>query len=323
MKQKSDHKLLFLSPDVLLTHPKNLRRFYPDDQVREMAGSIKAGKGVTQAMQIVPNGKAGRYFVVDGNMRLAGARILGKDCPPLKCELLDASAAEQLLTMVVTAKFRYDPDPISEALHYKRLMEEERYKVPQISQETGVAATQIYQRMKLLDLDKEIQALIGGRKLPCDKQAAEALLSIPDAKARVKLAERMAQLGSGIKAIVASCAKLKEQLEIASKPAPTGAPAVTLGQGRTFGKKMDPKQTVKAAALRRSAAEVCEKCSLLAASIKAHEPAWSLITHSAEETCNACDVKSVKSACSSCPAVDLLRRIVLAAGEQRKGRDYE
>jgi ParB/RepB/Spo0J family partition protein len=288
-----------------------------------MADSIWAGKGVKQALQIVPNGKAGRYFVVDGNMRLAGARLLGKDCPKLKCEILDASAAEQLLTMLVTAKFRYDPDPISEALHYKRLMDEEGYKIAEVSKATGIAQTSIYQRLKLLGLDKDIQALIGSRLLPSDKRAAEAFLSIPDAKARVKLAERMAQLGSGIKAIVAACAKLKEQLELASKPAPPGVPSVALALRRAFGKKMDAKQTVKAAALRRSAAEVCEKCSLLARSIKAHEPAWSLITHSAEETCKACDVRAVKSACGSCPAVDLLRRVVLAAGEQRKGRDYE
>lgn len=54
---KSDKgKLLYLSPDNLLIHPKNLRRFYPEDQVREMAGSIRSGKGVLQAMLIVPNG---------------------------------------------------------------------------------------------------------------------------------------------------------------------------------------------------------------------------------------------------------------------------
>lgn len=323
MKQQAEHKLLFLSPENLITHPKNLRRFYPEDQVREMADSIRACKGVKQALQIVPNGKAGRYFVVDGNMRLAGARLLGKDCPPLKCELLAENAAAQALTMLVTAKFRYQPDPISEALHYKRLMDEEGYKVSGIARATGIAATQIYQRMKLLELDKEIQDLIGRRKLPVGKDVAEALLSIPDAKARVKLAERMAGLQAEAKAIVAACAKLKASLAELAKTAAAGSPAVALGQGRAFGKKMDKKQTVKAAELRKSAREVCEKCTVLAEEIRAHEPAWSLITHSAEETCKICDVKAVKSACRECPAVDLLRRIVVAAGEQRKGRDYE
>lgn len=328
MKQ-SGGKLLYLSPENLITHPKNLRRFYPDSQVREMAESIKASKGVYQAMLIVPNGKAGRYFVVDGNMRLAGARILGNDCPKLKCELVDQTTAEQLLAMASTAKFRYDPDPVSEALHYKRIMDEEGYTVSQLARLIGIATTTIYIQMKLLELDKEIQALIAARKLPRDNRVVEALLSIADAKARVKLAERLAAMNAGIKAIVIACERLRDQMQnpatlqtvgppdkSAGKKAAPESPSITRAVGRS-GKVVAPEQNVKIREIRKQARVVCEACDIRETSLKSAEPAWSLLSHAADETCNVCDVRQVRNACGECPAVDLLRRLMKSIGRAK------
>lgn len=83
-----------------------------DEDVKLMASSIQSAKGVYQALLITPNGKKGHFFVVDGNMRLAGARLLGSKSPLLKCEVISKSHAEHLLAMIVTAKFRFDPDSI-------------------------------------------------------------------------------------------------------------------------------------------------------------------------------------------------------------------
>src|SRR6185436_21161362 len=93
--------LIFLAPARLRTHPKNMRRFYPVRDVRQMADSIRACKGVQQAMQVVPDKEPGYYLVVDGNMRLAGARYIGEGCPPLKCEVISGDLAEQKLKMIV------------------------------------------------------------------------------------------------------------------------------------------------------------------------------------------------------------------------------
>ncbi len=43
-------ELVSLNPEKLLTHPRNMRRFYPVDQVREMANSILAAKGVIEPL---------------------------------------------------------------------------------------------------------------------------------------------------------------------------------------------------------------------------------------------------------------------------------
>jgi len=311
MKQKG---IVYLSPDNLLTHPKNLRRFYPENQVREMAQSIRARKGVTQAMQIVPNGAKGKFFVVDGNMRLAGARALGKDCPPLKCEVVNESEADQLLTMLVTAKFRYEPDPISEALHYKRLMEEEKYSIEAISKASGVGVFTIERRLKLLELDQEIQELIAKKELPADIQVTNSLLSIPNGKARVKMAQRLAKDGLSIKAIVASCDKLAARMQETAQRDQDGGGAFPFAIKKT-GRKPAPESKVPVSNIRQAAKEMCKACLARESSLKkAPEPAWAIVQRAADCTCGRCNIRDVDGACKSCPAVELIKRLIDADG---------
>jgi len=304
-------KLIYLLPDVLLTHPKNLRRFYPDEHVREMADSILAAGGVKQAIQIVPNGGKGKYFVVDGNMRLAGARLLGSKCPRLKCELINETIAEQLLTMVVTANFRYAPDHVSEAMHYQRLISEEGYTVQKIYQATGVHSTIIYNRLKLLKLEPEIQELIGKRKLSGDIRVVDALMSIPNVRARIKLAQKAAKECFTIKAVIRSCERLAQNLK-ENRPAAGIAPAVVIGKGRSFGKTVDDSQSAAWPEIRKAAKGMCEKCDVRMKS--AAEPAWSLIVHASENVCGTCDIREVKSACNQCPGVEMIRQIITLIG---------
>lgn len=69
-------QLVYLSLSQLKTHPANMRRAYPIDDVRQMAESIRGAGGVIHALIVVPNGRQpGTYHVVDGNMRLAGATV--------------------------------------------------------------------------------------------------------------------------------------------------------------------------------------------------------------------------------------------------------
>lgn len=306
----TNNKLLYLSPDVLLIHPKNLRRFYPVDQVREMADSMIARiqRGIHPIIHplcIVPNRKAGKYFVVDGNMRLHGARLLGKECPPLKCELISSGEAEQLLDMVVTVKMRFAPDAISEALHYKRLIDEEEYSIRKIAKTTGINIETVRRSLKLLDLDKEIQELIARGVLPQDIRAVNALLSISDVRIRIKLAERAAYDGMTVKAIIAACERCVFQLQKTSKKSDTALPA-TIGQ-RNFVKDVPATKKFKASQIRQAAKSVCDKCEIKSESTA--EPAWSLIVHAANETCKTCNIRSVRSACNQCPGVEILRRL--------------
>jgi hypothetical protein len=70
--KQPEPNMRFIDAAHLKTHPRNMRRFYPPRDVAEMAASLKACQGNKIAMQVVPADEPGCYFVVDGNLRLAG-----------------------------------------------------------------------------------------------------------------------------------------------------------------------------------------------------------------------------------------------------------
>lgn len=297
--------LLLLKPDQLLTHPRNMRRFYPPSQVKEMADSIAANGGVVEPLIVVRDDKHGKWLVVDGNMRLAGAKFLGKGCPPLECKVIGQTEAEQMLTMITANQVRYDVDPVSEALHYKALRDQ-GMTVRQIADKTGVYEARIHTRILLADLEEPIQKLIAEGKLPADQRVAKGLLSLTPA-VRTKLASRLADNPNiKIQTIVNACERLRKD-----RPAPAKLkrPAVEL----SFAQHGTGK--VAAKAIRGVAKRVCQDCNQVEEKLReGDEPAWSMLVHAADKTCGGCAVRDLQDVCKSCPAVDLLRKLVAMKG---------
>lgn len=294
--------LLMLKPAKLLTHPRNMRRFYPSADVQEMANSIQAVKGVLQPLIIVEANEPHKYFVVDGNMRLAGARLLDGECPPLKCEVVDKDQAEQLLTMTIANTVRYDVDPVSEGLHYRALQKED-LSVRDISKMTGVYERRITERLALAELPAPIQKLIVEGKLPHSYFVAKALRALPEEKA-VKLAERLSRNPNlKIKTIIAAAAKIAEKADPAKA---LKRPAAELSGALESGKK-----SASRAELRLAASKVCQSCNQYEGKLReTAEPAWAAVVHAADKTCGTCPLKDVKNICAACPSVQLLKALI-------------
>lgn len=304
--------LIYLAPHQLRLHPENMRRYYPQEHVVECAASIRSAGGVIQALLVVLDPERASadpaYLVVDGNMRLAAARHLGSACPPLKCEVIAADRAAQLLIMATVTAVHYPKDPISEALHYRRLVAE-GYSIKQIAERTGISWMMIRGRLRWLDLEPELQEHVAAGRLPRDHRVAEAFQAIPNAEARVKLADRLAATGASIEAIQRACAKLVESLAAQAAAQSTQPPALT--HSRTAG------ATGRSSwqSLRAAARDACQLCDVREQSLAAvAEPAWELITHAAGDTCAACNLRQVGALCGECPLVEMLRR--LKAAEQ-------
>lgn len=277
--------IIHLPPNRLKLHPRNMREYYADHEVEEMAGSILAAKGVWQALLVVPSDEVNEdgeqiYLVFDGNLRLAAGRHLGHRCPPLKCEVFNLAEAEQLLAMATTSEFHYPKDPISEAKHYKRLRDEEGYSIRDIQRHTGVSEPKISGVMLWLELEVEIQELVGRLKLYRDKRVAEALLSIPDPQARIKLAKGFAARKTSIKGIQSSCKRMQALLE---NPPPTTIPVNSVKPTYT---PIDSKKITPAT----PTPKICLNCA-------------DIINQLAEELCGGCTVDGLTEACLMCPGV--------------------
>lgn len=314
-------QLVFVQPAVLKTHPRNMRRVYPQADVRQMADSIRARQGVIQPLQLVPDGAPGMFYVVDGNLRLAAARLLGEDCPPLKAEVIhDHTLADQMLDMIIANTIRFDPDPISEALHYGALRAE-GLTMLEICERTGQYYQRVLNRLRLLDLDEPIQDLISRGELPHDLRAVEAFLSVPDVAARIKLAQRLSTAKAKISVIVSACARLKDSLAQAvevvadladAAPAQkTKAVAPMLALAQASAQKTEPNSPVTVSALRTAARAMCTTCEIYTGQLAANwaEPAWALITPHAERVCGDCNLRDL-NLCAQCPGVEFLRALL-------------
>ena len=312
---------VYLSSEALSLHPRNLRRVYRDKDVQKMAASIRKRKGVDQALLIVASERAGHYYVVDGNIRLAGAKLLGVDSPKLKCEIVTASEAEQYLIMAVTGEVRFTPDPISQALNFKRLIAEQGFTPRSIAEASGIHKVTVENRLALLRLDPEIQHLVAEGRLPVSEAAVEAFLGVPNKEARIKLADRMARDGASVKTIVASCGRLTKLLAASSQEHPGGgtAPALGLCHKRAGGRSVPEDKTLKWSTIRKVAKEICQECEMRLK--EAPEPLWTMVVHSVEETCGFCRVREVSQACVQCPAVDIVQKLLLSCqGRAAKAR---
>jgi len=206
---------IFLPPDQLKLHPQNIRLYYPSHDVAKMAGSIKKTNGVLHAMLVTPiPGQPTVYYVVDGNLRLAAARTLAGDCPPLKCEVVEASLADQLLAMVITSEFHFPKDPVSMGRHFQRLIQQEKLTIEAITEDTDVSRPTIEKYLKILELEDEIQQLIAAGRLSADLRVSRALLLLPAGETRIRAAERFARNDSNIRYIIQACRQIQERAAV-------------------------------------------------------------------------------------------------------------
>lgn len=322
--------LLMLRVSQCKTHPTNMRRVYPIADVQQMAESIRGRQGLIHALTVTDNGD-GTYTVIDGNLRTTAGRLLGAACPLLKAEVVDQAVAEQHLTMAAANLVRFDVDPISEAMHYQRLLDEGYTKV-EIAERTGTYYTRISNRLELLRYEPVIQDLIIQGKFPVGQNVIEAMLSISDPQARVKLAVRMAEQQASAKSIVAAadllCERLadpksrlgraKKPLGRPRRPEPAGMsqvmPMMALAQDRT-GLGIPNNDRPGWPALRAAARAMCAQCDIKLETLRSSvdEPAWTLITHAADATCADCNVRNVAGACNGCPGLELLFRLLRGA----------
>lgn len=297
----TEFKYLMLHANQLQAHPENIRRRYIEDEVEEMAASIRA-RGLIQALEIVPSGKKGTWWVVAGNKRLAAAQRLGKDCPLLKCELVDADRAQQLLDMAIENFIRSDPNPVDEANHYQKMINS-GLSVRDISKRTGIGEFRIWQRLMITELDKPIQELMAAGKLPHGTPVCKAFQTIPDSVLRIKLAKRLAKNpNANTKTIVAACARL---LEARASREKLENPATDIGLPDRPGRGSVPWVKVKS-----TAAGTCRICDLKRSQLeRAGNPAWSQIAHAADEECAGCSIGHIKIVCDVCPLPAFLKRL--------------
>ncbi|GAA2955416.1 MULTISPECIES: ParB/RepB/Spo0J family partition protein [Streptomyces] len=148
--------------------------------IEEMADSL-TGRGIIQPLTVVTRSAflaahpgqdealgTAQYVVVDGNRRLAGAKVAGIDDVPVHIDDSLADDADTLLETALTAAVQHeDLDPLDEAKALQRLVEVHGSQRA-VARSLGKSSGWVTQRLALLKLTPDLQQAVEAKKLPVE-----------------------------------------------------------------------------------------------------------------------------------------------------------
>ena len=163
--------------ELIHRNPDQPRRHFGEEQLAELADSIRE-KGVLQPVLVRPApDKPGEYQLVAGERRWRASQTTGlRTLPALVRELDDRQVLE---IAIVENVQRADLGVIEEALSYKSLMERFDRTQEEVAQVVGKSRPHVANALRLLTLPDEIQGYLADGRLTAGH--ARALVGHPHA----------------------------------------------------------------------------------------------------------------------------------------------
>jgi ParB family chromosome partitioning protein len=179
-----DGDILDIALDLIDNNPYQTRGIFREDELRELADSIKAS-GVIQPVVVRP-AKDGRYLLITGERRCRASRLAGKERIPAIVRVVSEEQAAEMT--VIENLQRADLNCIEQARAFARLSQEFGLTQEQIGQRTGCSRESVSNYMRLLKLPAEVQQMLVAGQL--DFSMARVLLTLVDPSQIVKVAEK-------------------------------------------------------------------------------------------------------------------------------------
>ena len=214
------------------------RRTFPDDELQELATSIRA-LGVVQPIVVRPlhetpadEGSSAptgvRFELIAGERRLRAAKLAGLEYIPALVRPADEIASLEIALAENVA--REDLNAIEEALAYAALADEFGLTHERIAELVGRSRVSVTNLLRLLDLPDDVQALIERGEL--SEGHGRALLGLRDHGERRRVARLVVAEGLTVRQVEALVRKLQEV-------APEEAAATRPATGADYGDLVD------------------------------------------------------------------------------------
>jgi ParB family chromosome partitioning protein len=158
------------------------RKRFAEDDIRDLAESIRE-KGVLQPILIRPiNGEPSRYEIIAGERRWRAAQLAQLHEVPVV--IRDIGDGEALELAIIENVQRADLNAIEEAAAYHELMDRFAYTQERVSQEVGKSRSHIANTLRLLKLPESVKVMVREGQLTAGH--ARTLLSVDDPEARAR-----------------------------------------------------------------------------------------------------------------------------------------
>jgi len=148
--------------DVMLVDPQEIV-LHPEEEMsslKELAESIKA-QGLIEPIKVRKQGE--RFQLIDGYRRVVAAKTFG--IKQLRAEILETGPKEALLLSITANAQRLESDPIKEGELFSKLQNSYGMLSEEIAEKFGRSLAYITDRIKLLQLQPEMQKAVKNREI--------------------------------------------------------------------------------------------------------------------------------------------------------------
>ena len=160
----------------LQPNPRNPRRLFTDDELDELAASIRE-RGIIQPI-VVRALKGGNFEIIAGERRWRAAQRAGLHDVPIA--VIEANDAQSLEYAIIENVQRADLNPIEEATGYLALMDDFNRTQEEVAQIVGKSRPHIANTIRLLKLSEPVKQLIRAGKISAGH--ARLLVGQPNAE---------------------------------------------------------------------------------------------------------------------------------------------
>lgn len=155
IKQKPE--LQSLAIDQLVRGQYQPRRHFDQQQLQELADSIKTTGGLLQPIIVRPL-TGNQYEIIAGERRWRAAQLAG--LTEVSCLISEYTDEQALQAAIIENISRQNLNPIEEAKAYLRLIDEFHYLHEEVAAAVGKNRTTITNMLRLLKLDVRVQNLL-------------------------------------------------------------------------------------------------------------------------------------------------------------------
>ena len=142
----------------LTPNPRNPRKIFTEDELNELAGSIRE-RGVIQPIVVrAVRGQNDAYEIIAGERRWRAAQRAGLHEVPIA--IVDATDVQSLEFAIIENVQRADLNPIEEAAGYVALMEQCNHTQEQVAQIVGKSRPYVANMVRLLKLPEQVKSLV-------------------------------------------------------------------------------------------------------------------------------------------------------------------
>jgi ParB family chromosome partitioning protein len=185
-----------LATDMLRPNARNPRRAFSNDELDELAASLRE-RGIIQPIVARPvRGSADAYEIIAGERRWRAAQRAGLHDVPVV--IIEATDAEALQLAIIENVQRSDLNPLEEADGYRALIDEFGQSQDDVAKTVGKSRSHVANLLRLLKLPDPVKAHILSGRL----SAGHARMLVGQANAE-KLADDIVARGLNVRQVEA------------------------------------------------------------------------------------------------------------------------